>query len=81
MKQETKTSEKPAQPTLTLDVDLYKHYLDNSDLTEERKQEVLETLWNIVCEFVQMGFNVHPVQQAQQSRSHTVKGEQPHADL
>ena len=54
-------------PTLTLDVDLYQHYLDNSDLTDEQKKELLETLWNIICEFVQMGFHVHPVQQAQQS--------------
>jgi hypothetical protein len=41
-------------PTLTLDVDLYQHYLDNSDLTDAQKQELLETLWSIVCEFVQM---------------------------
>jgi hypothetical protein len=31
-------------PTLTLDVDLYQHYLDNSDLTDAQKQELLETL-------------------------------------
>jgi hypothetical protein len=51
-------------PTLTLDVELYQHYLDNSDLTEEQKNELLNTLWNIICGFVQMGFGVHPVQQA-----------------
>jgi hypothetical protein len=51
-------------PTLTLDVDLYQHYLDNSDLTDEQKKELLETLWNVVCSFVQLGFNVHPMQQA-----------------
>jgi hypothetical protein len=49
-------------PTLTLDVDLYQHYLDNSDLTEEQKQELLETLWNIICEFVRLGYGVHPLQ-------------------
>jgi hypothetical protein len=51
-------------PTLTLDVDLYQHYLNNSDLSEEQKNELLHTLWNIICGFVQMGFHVHPVQQA-----------------
>lgn len=54
-------------PTLSIDVNLYQHYLDNSDLTDEQKTELLETLWGIICEFVQMGFNVHPVQQAQHS--------------
>jgi hypothetical protein len=67
MKQETTIPEKPTPPTLTLDVDLYQHYLDNSDLTDAQKQELLETLWQIICEFVLMGFHVHPVQQAQQS--------------
>jgi hypothetical protein len=54
-------------PTLTLDVEYYQKYLDDSDLTEAQKTELLETLWAIICEFVMMGFNVHPVQQAQQS--------------
>lgn len=54
-----------SRPTLTIDVNLYQHYLDNADLTEEQKQELLQTLWQIVCEFVQMGFNINPVGQAQ----------------
>lgn len=61
-------------PTLTIDVDLYQHYLDNSDLTDEQKKELLETLWNIICEFVQMGFHVHPVQQAVQQQSSGKEG-------
>lgn len=52
-------------PTLSIDVKLYQHYLDNADLTEEQKQELLQTLWQIVCEFVQMGFNINPVGQVQ----------------
>lgn len=55
------------KPTLSIDVELYQHYLDDSGLSEAEKKELLETLWGIVCEFVMMGFNVHPVQQAQQS--------------
>jgi hypothetical protein len=55
------------KPTLSIDVEFYQQYLDGSDLTDAQKQELLETLWGIVCEFVMMGFNVHPVQQAQQS--------------
>jgi hypothetical protein len=53
------------KPTLTLDVELYQHYLDGSDLTNAEKAELLETFWSIICEFVRLGFGVHPVQQAQ----------------
>ena len=55
------------KPTLTIDVAYYQNLLDDTDLTDEQKKEVIETLWSIVCEFVMIGFNVHPVQQAQQS--------------
>lgn len=58
----SKTAKNPS--IITLDYDLYAHYLDGADLTEEQKQEFLETLWSIVCEFVALGFEVHPAQQA-----------------
>lgn len=50
--------------SLTLDLEKYEHYLANSDMTEAEKQEYLRTLWDIICEFVAMGFHVHPVQDA-----------------
>ena len=56
---------KTSAPALTLDVDLYQHYLDNSDLTQEEKIEFLQALWNLINEFVMLGFNVHPIQQVQ----------------
>ena len=52
---------------LTVDYDLYAHYLEDSDLTEEKKREFLAALWTIICEFVALGFGVHPIQQAQSS--------------
>lgn len=57
----------PSRPTLSIDVKLYQHYLDDFDMTEAQKKELLEMLWSIVCEFVLLGFDVHPVQQAQQN--------------
>jgi hypothetical protein len=54
------------KPTLTLDMELYQHYLDDSDLSDAEKAELLETLWSIICEFVRLGFGVHPVQQVTQ---------------
>jgi len=49
---------------LTLDVERYDAYLANSDLTEEQKQAFLETLWNIVVSFVDMGFGMDATQAA-----------------
>ncbi len=51
------------QPVVTVDYKRYAHYLDNSDLTEDEKAEYLQTIWNIICEFVSLGFGVHPLQQ------------------
>ena len=51
-------------PALTIDYALYEQYLDDSDLTDAQKREFLETLWNIIVSFVDLGFGVHPLQQA-----------------
>lgn len=52
-----------ARPIITVDVPLYEQYLADSDLTEEEKHEFLQTSWNIIFEFVMLGFGVHPLQQ------------------
>lgn len=48
---------------LTVDWDKYANYLDNSDLAESEKREFLEALWSIVVNFVDLGFQINPVQQ------------------
>lgn len=53
------------KPHITVDYEKYAHFLDTADLTEDQKREFIQTLWNIIVEFVSMGFGVHPVQQAQ----------------
>ena len=63
----THTQGRSARPVITVDYEKYAHFLEDSDLTEEQKQEFLQTLWNIIVEFVSMGVGVHPVQQAQNS--------------
>lgn len=52
---------------LTIDYALYEQYLDGADLSEAQKQEFLDTLWSIIVGFVDLGFGVHPVQQAAQN--------------
>ena len=56
-----------ARSIITVDYERYAPLLDDPDLTEEQKREFLQTLWSIVCEFVALGFEVHPAQQAQKA--------------
>jgi len=55
---------KTTTPTLTIDWELYGKYLEESDLSDAEKREFLETLLAIVVSAVDLGFGVHPVQQA-----------------
>lgn len=52
-----------AKPTLSVDVERYQHFLDDSDLSEAQKAEFLQSLWNIMISFVELGFGVHPLQE------------------
>lgn len=49
---------------LSLDTELYQHFLDDPALSEDAKREMLEALWSIIVDFVSLGFAVHPLQQA-----------------
>lgn len=49
---------------LTIDYQLYEQYLEDSGLSDEQKKEFLNTLWQLVVGFVDLGFGVHPLQQA-----------------
>jgi len=53
-----------ARPTLSVDVALYQSYLDDTGLSDAQKEELLHTLWSIVWSFVDLGFDVHPLQEA-----------------
>ncbi len=64
------------RPSLTIDYELYWHYLDNSDLTDEQKREFLDALWSIIVSFVDLGFAVHPLQQAVDQNDETGACEQ-----
>lgn len=60
-----KTNDKTTNyKTLTLDVEYYQAILDSDDIPEEKKRELIETLWQIVVSFVDLGFGIHPLQQA-----------------
>lgn len=62
--EEAASERRTFRPTLTVDWDTYGKMLEDSDLTEEQKREFIETLWSIVVNFVDLGFGIHPLQQA-----------------
>lgn len=49
---------------LTLDVALYESYLENTDMTEDERRVFLEALWSVIVGFVDLGFEIHPLQLA-----------------
>lgn len=52
--------------SLTLDVDYYQSFLDDADIPEDKRRELIETLWQIVVNFIDLGFGIHPLQQSGQ---------------
>lgn len=49
-------------PALQVDLDIYRPYLEDEDISEADKQELLQALWPIAVSFAMMGFDVHPLQ-------------------
>jgi len=52
------------RPALRFDVARYEKMLNECDITEEQRQDYLETLWTVIIGFVDLGFDIHPLQQA-----------------
>lgn len=48
---------------LAIDWKLYSHYLDDSDLSDDQKRDFIETLASIMFAFVDLGLDLHPLQQ------------------
>lgn len=50
-------------PPLTLDFARYEELLADFDMSEEERAALLEAMWNIIVSFVDLGFDLHPLQQ------------------
>ena len=48
-------------PCVRFDVERYDQLLDQPDLTTEQKREFLEAMWNLIVGFVDLGFQVEPL--------------------
>lgn len=49
---------------VTVDYEKYERFLKDSDWSEEQKCQFIDALWRIIVSFVDLGFGVHPAQQA-----------------
>lgn len=63
----TNNEARRSPPIITFDYDLYAHYMDDEDLTEGEKREFMRSLWNLIVEFMSLGYEIHPLQQAQEA--------------
>ncbi|WP_171136517.1 hypothetical protein [Ruegeria sp. HKCCC1038] len=52
-----------SKPTMTVDVERYQKYLEESDMSAAEKEEFLQSLWQIIVSFVELGYGVHPLQE------------------
>jgi len=52
-----------AKPIITVDVEKYQSYLDDTAMTDAEKKEFLQALWQVIVGFVELGFGVHPLQE------------------
>ncbi|MGI9506906.1 MAG: hypothetical protein ACR2RE_28020 [Geminicoccaceae bacterium] len=50
-------------PGLSIDWQLYEHYLEDSSLSEKDKRALIETLWSIMVSFVDLGFCLSPTRE------------------
>ena len=53
-----------ARRTLQVDMEKNQALLEDVDIPEDHKKQMIEALWSIVVAFVEIGYGVHPVQQA-----------------
>ena len=58
---------------LTFDVSKYMPFVEGSELSDAEAKELLESLWAIVVGFVDLGFEVSPIQQAM-DKSQAIEG-------
>lgn len=56
--------ESTSWPMLTIDYALFEKLLEDTEISEEDKRQFIETWWNLIINFVDLGFGIHPLQQA-----------------
>ena len=52
----------PVRKSLTLDLSFYEDQLDDPELDEQSREDILIALWTIICCFVDLGYQMEPEQ-------------------
>lgn len=56
------------RPRVEIDLSVYAPLLEDDAISDEDKRTLLNALWSMILSFAQIGWGVHPVQQAQAAR-------------
>lgn len=67
-------------PMVSVDIEEFAHFLDETGWSDEQKAEYLQALWGVVVEFAMLGFGFHPVQQAQNTCGQLPESAAPRPD-
>ena len=54
--------EAAARRIIKVDVERYQAYLDGTGMTDQQKKDFLQAMWLVMISFVELGFEVHPIQ-------------------
>jgi hypothetical protein len=59
-------------PNLVLEVDVAKYleFTKDMEITEDQQRQLIEAMWQIMMAFADVGFGIHPVQQASAEKRH-----------
>jgi hypothetical protein len=53
-----------AMPSLSVDWSVYKPFLEDQDISDDQKKELIETVWAVIVGCVNLGFEIQSPQQA-----------------
>ncbi|MGS4884942.1 hypothetical protein [Roseibium sp. MB-4] len=59
---QTTSAALPAKRTLICDLEQFRPYLEEANLSKAQEEEFLQTLWSIISSFVDLGFGIHDLQ-------------------
>ncbi|MCP1469475.1 hypothetical protein J3E64_001150 [Sphingobium sp. OAS761] len=57
-----------ARPRVEIDLSIYAPLFEDDTISDDDKMALLNALWSMILSFAQIGWGVHPVQQAQSAR-------------
>ena len=63
----------PPQEALTLDLEKYLAQLSEWEISETQKTEFIATLWQLLLSFAELGFEIHPAQDAQKDNAKSAR--------